>query len=198
MDRFFKITDKVEFVKRLLDLAFIEKYIIVLEFQDNSFCDFGVPYLKETRLPNSAKKSYDSNYFLKAFEIIKVDYYLTANLFAYISELSIYDNNSMILLIADDFHNDCFSCSEEFHKQYEKVFDTIKTKKFKIREKTFVTLDESSGIAINEYPFSQDLPLIFLGEITNMPEHGIFIGNSGKIYKGYHIWNFRELTEDET
>ena len=196
MERFLKITDKVEFVKRLLDLAFIEKYIIVLEFKDNSFCDFGTPYLKEIILPNSAKNSYDSNYFLKAFEIIKVDYSLTANLFAYISVLSLYDNNSMILLIADDFHNDCFSCSEEFYKQYEKVLNT--TKNSRIREKSFVTFDESLGIEIGEYPFSQDLPLIFLGEIANMPEHGIFIGKSGKIYKGYHIWNFRELTEDET
>jgi len=38
---------------------------------------------------------------------------------------------------------------------------------------------------------------VFLGEIINMPEHGIFIGRSGKNYLGYHIWNFRELTDDE-
>lgn len=30
-----------------------------------------------------------------------------------------------------------------------------------------------------------------------MPEHGIFIGKSGKCYFGYHIWNFQELSEDE-
>ena len=70
----------------------------------------------------------------------------------------------------------------------------------KIREKSLVTFDETLGfteVEINEYPFSSDLPLIFLGEIANMPEHGIFVGKSGKIYQGYHIWNFRELTEDE-
>jgi len=68
----------------------------------------------------------------------------------------------------------------------------------KIREKSLVTFDESLGIEINKYPFSTDLPLLFLGEIVNMPEHGIFVGKSGKIYQGYHIWNFRELTEHET
>ena len=67
----------------------------------------------------------------------------------------------------------------------------------KIREKSFVTFNEELGIEISNYPFATDLPLIFLGEIVNMPEHGIFIGKSGKIYHGYHIWNFRELTEDE-
>ena len=48
-----------------------------------------------------------------------------------------------------------------------------------------------------DYPFSDDLPMIYLGEIFNMPEHGIFIGQSGKCYFGYHIDNFRVLKEDE-
>ena len=47
------------------------------------------------------------------------------------------------------------------------------------------------------YPFSDDMPMFYLGEIANMPEHGIFIGQSGKCYFGYHISNFRELSEDE-
>ena len=63
-----------------------------------------------------------------------------------------------------------------------------------IKEKTLVTIKEDIQI---EYPFSDDLPMIFLGEITNMPEHGIFIGKSGKSYFGYHVDNFRELGEEE-
>lgn len=65
----------------------------------------------------------------------------------------------------------------------------------KLREKTLVTV--KNEVEINEYPFCNDLPLVYLGEIANMPEHGIFIGKSGKCYFGYHIWNFRELNEDE-
>ena len=67
----------------------------------------------------------------------------------------------------------------------------------KIRVNSLVTFDEKLEFETNNYPFATDLPLIFLGEIVNMPEHGIFVGKSGKIYWGYHIWNFRELTEDE-
>lgn len=48
------------------------------------------------------------------------------------------------------------------------------------------------------FPFGEDQPLVFLGEIPNMPEHGIFVGfHSGRVYPGFHIWNFEELTEDE-
>ncbi|MBV8658173.1 MAG: hypothetical protein JO142_10160 [Burkholderiales bacterium] len=51
----------------------------------------------------------------------------------------------------------------------------------------------------HELPFLHDLPLIFLGEIPNMPEHGVFAGHrSGRLYSGYHIEQFIELSEDET
>ena len=63
-----------------------------------------------------------------------------------------------------------------------------------IKEKTLVTLKDEISL---EYPFSDDMPMVYLGEIANMPEHGIFIGKSGKCYFGYHISNFRELSEDE-
>jgi hypothetical protein len=46
--------------------------------------------------------------------------------------------------------------------------------------------------------FADDMPLVFLGEIPNMPEHGVFVGHSsGRVYSGYHIWKFVELSEDE-
>ena len=63
-----------------------------------------------------------------------------------------------------------------------------------IKEKALVTLKNDIEV---EYPFSDDLPMIFLGEISNMPEQGIFIGRSGKSYFGYHIDRFRELNEEE-
>jgi len=65
----------------------------------------------------------------------------------------------------------------------------------KIREKSLVTIKDTA--TLEEYPFRNDLPLVFLGEIVNMPEHGIFIGKSGKSYWGFHIWSFRELTDNE-
>ena len=63
-----------------------------------------------------------------------------------------------------------------------------------MKEKTLVTLKDEISL---EYPFSDDMPMVYLGEIANMPEHGIFIGKSGKCYFGYHISNFRELSAEE-
>ena len=65
---------------------------------------------------------------------------------------------------------------------------------YTMKEKMLVTLKDEISL---EYPFSDDMPMVYLGEIANMPEHGIFIGKSGKCYFGYHISNFRELSEEE-
>lgn len=47
------------------------------------------------------------------------------------------------------------------------------------------------------YPFHGDLPLVFLGEIPNMPEHGVFVGyRSGRVYAGFHIRHFEEVAAD--
>ncbi len=52
---------------------------------------------------------------------------------------------------------------------------------------------------LKKAPFFKDQPLVFLGEIPNMPEHGVFVGHgSGKVYSGHHITYFTELGEDET
>ena len=48
------------------------------------------------------------------------------------------------------------------------------------------------------YPFVENRPYIFLGEIPNMPEHCIVIDHqSGQIHSGFHTEDFVELTEDE-
>jgi hypothetical protein len=48
------------------------------------------------------------------------------------------------------------------------------------------------------YPFAKDLPLVYLGEIPNMPGHCIVAGSkTGRIYSGYHIEAFVELSRDE-
>jgi hypothetical protein len=124
MEIFFEITDKVEFVKRLLDIAQNKEYIIVLEFENERFCELDKFrfHCIEKALPKSARHCYDKDYFLKAFEVIReVDFYIVAYLFAYVSVMTVYKNETMVCMIADDFHDDCFSCSKEFYKQYKEI-----------------------------------------------------------------------------
>ena len=47
-------------------------------------------------------------------------------------------------------------------------------------------------------PLLKEETFIFLGEIPNMKEHCVIVGRlSGRIYSGYHIQDFEELTENE-
>jgi hypothetical protein len=58
--------------------------------------------------------------------------------------------------------------------------------------------NQSQGGATAGQTFRDDLPLVFLGEIPNMPEHGVFVGHrSGRIYSGLHIFQFVELADEE-
>lgn len=66
-----------------------------------------------------------------------------------------------------------------------------------MRQYALVKLVE--GISISEsFDLSEDV-YVFLGEIPNMKDHCVVIGQrSGKAFVGYHTENFRELSEDET
>jgi hypothetical protein len=66
------------------------------------------------------------------------------------------------------------------------------------RQLALVTLKPEFADVASRAPFSGDLPLVFLGEIPNMPEHGVFAGHrSGRLYSGYHISQFMELAPED-
>jgi len=51
---------------------------------------------------------------------------------------------------------------------------------------------------INDHRFDKDNVFLYFGEIPNMKGHCVVCGHeSGKIYSGYHIENFRVATEEE-
>jgi hypothetical protein len=82
--------------------------------------------------------------------------------------------------------------------------DKSKMKRRKtVRQLSLVRLKEDWAAmpTSKKLPFvrARDLPLVFLGEIPNMPEHGVFVGyKSGRAYSGYHIIQFEEVPDDET
>ena len=50
----------------------------------------------------------------------------------------------------------------------------------------------------SECPLLNEDVFIFLGEITNMPDHSIVVGQkSGRVFSGYHTSNFIELSDNE-
>jgi len=67
-----------------------------------------------------------------------------------------------------------------------------------LRPLALVTLKTEFADLASQSPFGSDLPLVFLGEIPNMPEHGVFAGyRSGRVYSGYHIAQFQELPPED-
>jgi hypothetical protein len=63
-----------------------------------------------------------------------------------------------------------------------------------VREEDYADLIEAGYSP----PFSAGTRMVFLGEIKNMPGHGVYAEHfSGKIYSGWHTDNFRVLTEEE-
>ncbi len=70
------------------------------------------------------------------------------------------------------------------------------------RQNALVKLEEEYAKFLksseSDIPLIQEEVFIFLGEIPNMPGHCVVAGHkSGRIYSGYHVENFLELTEDE-
>lgn len=68
------------------------------------------------------------------------------------------------------------------------------------RKLSLVTLKEkwASEPSLKSAPFFKEQPLVYLGEIPNMLEHGVFVGHkSGQMFIGLHISQFRELKSEE-
>lgn len=68
---------------------------------------------------------------------------------------------------------------------------------YKIRPLSLVKLVDDVLPIYKDHPISKEKTLIYLGEIPNMPGHGIFLGDAGQKYIGYHTDSFRELTSEE-
>jgi hypothetical protein len=120
MEIFIKIENKLEALNLLFEIVKENNFTIVFEMENKIFLKTFDENIYEKELPNNIKNVYDEKYILKAFGIIKNDYFLLANILANVSALMVFDKDRMVFLIADDLHKDCFSCSENFYKEYFK------------------------------------------------------------------------------
>jgi hypothetical protein len=107
METFITVENKVKILNNLIEVIKNNDYTMVLEFKDKNFQDIIKENIVETELPNLAKNNYDKEYILKVFKVKSNNYYFIANLFAYVSALTVFDKNEMVFLIADDFHVSC-------------------------------------------------------------------------------------------
>ena len=119
---FLRVKNKVIVMRRILEIALENNYTLVAEFDDDLFFTIVNEYIESKDLTQKVCNMW-SNAHIKAFSIKKVSDYFVANIFAYVSVLWFFEggeDEERILLIADDLHKQCFSCSDEFYKKFAK------------------------------------------------------------------------------
>jgi len=77
------------------------------------------------------------------------------------------------------------------------VGDVIRKRILMFKQNQIVIFNDPPKEYENLYPFKKCQPLLFLGEVVQMPGHCIVVDKSGKVYWGYHISNFREPLDNE-
>ena len=121
MERFFEPKDRRKFVRWLLEETTRNKWTAVFEHKD----DEGYNILRKNgtvvTLPNSAEHHYLEDHRFTAVTDLRINNKVVNKIIKNTSVLSIHTRTEMILLIADDFHHECFSCSSSFHDSYYDV-----------------------------------------------------------------------------
>jgi hypothetical protein len=126
MKVFVTFDDKIKFLYDLLEIVKDNNYAIILEYDNynEDECELIIENLKqdnifEVEVPKTTRNHYSQTYILRAFKIKNNNYYLIANLFAFVASMCIYDKDEELFLIADELHKDCFSCLEKFYEKYK-------------------------------------------------------------------------------
>jgi hypothetical protein len=118
MERFIIPGNKTKFIKWLLQTTIDNCWIIVLEYSHEDSPIFLTKNATEVPLPLTGRHQYDANCNLIAI----IDPILNDNFINFIlvntHALSIHNGKEMIFLIADDFHEECFSGTFGFFNKY--------------------------------------------------------------------------------
>lgn len=117
MEKFLRIINKKRIVDWILN-NLLDNYTIVFEYSDDFFEKLMENNATEIEIPKGARHNYNSNFKLKSYKNITINTNHERNLMMqYSNVLSLYRNGKLELLIADDYHKHCFSCSKEFYNE---------------------------------------------------------------------------------
>lgn len=123
MEKFISPKDKTNFVRWILQIAVDNNWTTVFEYSTDDTYKYLIENGNEITLPESARHYYNSDCKLTAFIIHRITENFTNKLMNKLHVLSIHNKNEMVFLIADDFHEECFSCTKEFYYEY---YQTLK------------------------------------------------------------------------
>lgn len=133
MENFFTPTNIQDFVKWLIDTSIDNRWTIVLEYSPENENALLSKIKTTNDLPQSARRNYSSDSKLISLANSSASAILVDTIIELAHCLSIHDKDGMLFLIADDFYEECFSCSKDFYIKYS---DIILTKKLAINGQT--------------------------------------------------------------
>ncbi len=121
MEKFFIPGDTSKFVNWLLHKANEMVWTIVVEYSSNDAYAFLKKIATEVPLPITSRHEYNSDCKLSAFVNPIVDNFTVDQIMIMTHVLSIHSSKEMLFLIADDFHEECFSSSVDFYNNYRQI-----------------------------------------------------------------------------
>jgi hypothetical protein len=120
MERFFIPVDKVRFIKWLFHTSKKNGWTIVLEYSVDDESEYMKSIASEVSLPFSCRHEYNSDC---KFIVLNYSSLTDNSIYKIISMthvLSVHDDEGLVFLIADDFHEECFSGTTYFADKYSK------------------------------------------------------------------------------
>lgn len=126
MEKFFIPNNKFDFLKWILQKSIDSDWTITFEYSNPTLYTFLIENATETYLPVSKKHEYNDKCYLKAFIGPIISDNFIDKIISDFHVLAFHDKEKMIFLIADDIHEECFSCSSDFYDKHYQILSDNK------------------------------------------------------------------------
>jgi hypothetical protein len=126
MEKFLTPTDINKLIDWLLNFSLEKEYILVAEYKNKETYFDIINNSTKQNLPLNTTHHYNREFNLLAFSNPKNNKEFISILKEKVSVLSFFDKSELCFLIADDFDEECFSCSSKF---YDTNYLELKAKK---------------------------------------------------------------------
>ena len=126
MEVFFTPRDRTKFIIWLLQKSNENGWTLVFEYSSDETFGFISKIGTEVPLPIDGGHQYDPACRLTAIINITFTDKTINEIMLSTHALSVYDNEEMLFLIADDFHEECFSSSMDFYDNNQKTISDMK------------------------------------------------------------------------
>src|SRR3954468_25075717 len=125
MEKFIELTNIEKFIKWVLGKGVLCHWKCIVEYSDPVLLPTLTKHADLSDLPQTAARNYTDASMLAAFEPRGASAFIQS-LIASSHVLWIYKEDQLQLLIADEYHPDCFSCSREFYEQHDQEWRRLK------------------------------------------------------------------------